>query len=213
MPIETVKNRGTMFVFSPDEWNLNVYVINGSEHTFVIDTALGYGSMSTVLIHAKQYGKPVVVINTHHHWDHIWGNGAFTGSSIIAHKHCTDLICKTWDTSFAQKKRYRDGETPICLPNLLFDSELYFPEDKIKLFYSPGHTADSISVLDEEDKVLIAGDNIGDTMDDLLPSLSCGIEQYRETLQRYKIMDFDTIVSGHNKVLHKDVIGSILKLC
>lgn len=212
MHIQGIKKRGTLFVFSPDEWNLNVYIIYGKEHTFVIDTALGFGSMSTVLAHAKQNGKPIVVVNTHHHWDHIWGNGSFAGCSIIAHKRCPDLIRSTWDTSKSKNERYCDGEASMYLPTLTFDSELYFPSDKITLFYSPGHTADSISVLDEEDKVLIAGDNIGDTPHDLLPSLACSNAQYRETLQRYSELDFDTIISGHNIVLHKDVIGNIVAL-
>ncbi|SHJ93000.1 hypothetical protein SAMN02745163_02853 [Clostridium cavendishii DSM 21758] len=48
----------------------------------------------------------------------------------------------------------------MYLPDFVFENELYFSEDKIKLFHIPGHTIDLISVLDEEDNVLLVGDNI-----------------------------------------------------
>jgi glyoxylase-like metal-dependent hydrolase (beta-lactamase superfamily II) len=82
----------------------------------------------------------------------------------------------------------------------------------VYLFHTPGHTKDSISVLDEQDGVLIAGDNIGDSDDDLLPSLACDTAVFKNTIQRYQAMAFSTCVSGHNRPQGKDVLDKILAL-
>ena len=37
------------------------------------------------------FHKPVrLIVNTHHHWDHTFGNGAFKGTEIIAHRFCAE---------------------------------------------------------------------------------------------------------------------------
>jgi glyoxylase-like metal-dependent hydrolase (beta-lactamase superfamily II) len=104
------------------------------------------------------------------------------------------------------------GEVEICLPNLVFEKELYFPDDKIRIIYTPGHTVDSISVIDEVEKVIHVGDNIGDTADEIVPNIYCEKDLYIDTLSKYIEMDFDTCVSGHNTILGKDVINKILYL-
>jgi glyoxylase-like metal-dependent hydrolase (beta-lactamase superfamily II) len=100
----------------------------------------------------------------------------------------------------------------MYLPNLVFESELYFPEDKIRIIYTPGHTIDSISVIDEEDKVINVGDNIGDNIEEIVPSIYCEKDLYIDTLLKYREVDFDTCVSGHNVILGKEVIEEILSM-
>ena len=69
---------------------------------------------------------------------------------------------------------------------------------------------DFISIIDEEEKVINVGDNVGDTVDEIVPFIDCEKGLYIDTLLRYKEMDFDTCISGHNVVLGKDVIEEIL---
>lgn len=95
--------------------------------------------------------------------------------------------------------------------NIFFEDMLYFPDDKIKIIYTPGHTIDCISVLDEEDRVINVGDNIGDTIDEIVPSIQTEKDVYINTLLRYKNIDFDTCVSGHNAILGKEIFDTILK--
>ncbi len=93
------------------------------------------------------------------------------------------------------------------LPNPVFQRELYFVEDGI---HTPGHTPDSISVLDEADGVLMLADNIGDSLDEIVPSIGCDVGIYLNTLKQYGKMRFDTCISGHNCVLEKEVIQTVL---
>ena len=69
---------------------------------------------------------------------------------------------------------------------------------------------DFISIIDEEEKVINVGDNVGDTVDEIVPIIDCEKGLYIDTLLKYKEMDFDTCISGHNVVLGKDVIEEIL---
>ena len=212
MKIEKIKSRSVLFTFDAGDWDLNLQLILGRRYNYIIDTGLGSGSVSPILEYLGDNTKPIVVIITHHHWDHVWGNHFTRGCMIIAHRRCREILESEWDAMVERHGRYVDGQVEYCVPDLVFEEELYFPEDKIRLIYTPGHTIDGISVLDEEDQVLNAGDNIGDTMEELIPQLDTELELYQSTLKKYQQLDFDTCISGHNKVLGKDVIEKIMEL-
>jgi glyoxylase-like metal-dependent hydrolase (beta-lactamase superfamily II) len=109
-----------------------------------------------------------------------------------------------------KNRQYISGDAQMRLPNLVFEDGLYFPDDGIRIFYTPGHTEDGISVFDEQDRVLNAGDNIGDDMEHIVPELECEAEVYAATLWQYIDSDADVCVSGHNAVLGADIFERIL---
>ncbi len=212
MKITKIKNRSVLFTYNNSEWDLNLHLIMGKRYNYIIDTGLGSLSMEPVKEYIKNDNKPIIGINTHYHWDHIWGNGSLQAYMIVSHKLCRELIESEWDRMMQRNGRYVVGEAEKRLPDLTFEKELYFPEDKIRIFYTPGHTIDSISVIDEEEKVINLGDNVGDTLDEIVPNIAAGEKTYRETLLGYNNMEFDTCLSGHNGILGKDVIEKILNL-
>ncbi|WP_442604305.1 MBL fold metallo-hydrolase [Paenibacillus sp. KN14-4R] len=213
MRIEKIKTRSVLFRNTvPAGWDICVQLIIGDTYNYIIDTGLGSLNMAPVLDYIHPDNKPIIVINTHSHWDHIWGNHTLRNSTIVSHKLCREMIDSHWDDMLLNSGKHLEGETEKCLPTLTFEGELYFPEDRIRLIYTPGHTIDSISVMDEIDQVIHVGDNIGDSMDELVPSLYCDKETYRHTLLKYKELDCDTFVSGHNQVLGKEVMDQILEL-
>jgi len=211
MIIKNIKNRSIIFTHENlPEWDLHLHLILGNKHNFLIDTGLGSLSVEPVKEVLKNSPKPLIVINSHYHWDHVWGNDVFKGSTIISHSLCREILEQRWEQMLEENGRYTFGTIEKELPNLTFNKELYFPEDKIRIFYTPGHTSDSISVLDEEEKILNVADNIGDNNDEIVPGLECGKDVYMDTLKIYKNIDFDTCISSHNKLLGKDVIDLIL---
>lgn len=213
MKIEKIKNRNILFTSSiPAGWNLNIHLIMGEKYNYIIDTGLGSVNTMPVKEYVKHDNKPIIIINTHYHWDHVWGNCLFSNSIIISHKLCREMIKSNWEDMMQANKDYIYGKTEMHLPNLTFENELYFPDDKIRIIYTPGHTIDSISVIDEVEKVINTGDNIGDSIDEIIPSIYCEKNKYISTLLKYKEMDFDTCISGHNIVLEKNVINKILDL-
>ncbi|WP_027628039.1 MBL fold metallo-hydrolase [Ruminiclostridium cellobioparum] len=211
MEIIKVKKRNIVFKYNIADWDLNLHLIVGNKYNYIIDTGLGSLSISPVIEYLGNNRNPVIAVNTHYHWDHIWGNGSLENCTIISHRLCRKIISEKWDEMLEKRKQFVRGEVQKCLPNLTFEDTIYFPDDKIKIFYTPGHTVDCISVLDEEEGVINTGDNIGDTMEEIVPSVETGKEVFINTLLKYKKMDFDTCVSGHNTVLGREVIDIILK--
>jgi len=165
MQIDKILTRNTIFTTheSPDG-TVNTGIIRGVKHNFIIDTGTGGDFAKAMLAELADSDLPIIVINTHHHWDHVYGNWVFADKEIIAHKLCAKLLDNDWSKKMAEvqgRGRIFLGEVKKCLPNRLIDADLHFPEDGVKIFMNPGHSADSISVYDEIDKVLYLGDNFG----------------------------------------------------
>lgn len=206
----TLGTRSVVFSYDLGVWQLNLHVILGEQFTYVIDTGLGAESVAPVLERIGHHNKPVVVINTHHHWDHVWGNHCFCQSPIIAHRACREVLAEEWDAELQRNHNFVRGAVEKCLPNLVFEDELYFPDDEIRLLYTPGHTRTDISVFDEKDKIVNVGDAIGDTPEELLPSLALHSDVYRSSLLRLSALGAETCVSGHNEIMEAGVFGTIL---
>jgi glyoxylase-like metal-dependent hydrolase (beta-lactamase superfamily II) len=100
-----------------------------------------------------------------------------------------------------------EGHTKKVLPNTLIEDCMVLPEDGLEIFYSPGHTADSISVYDRLDKMLYVGDNIETPMPEIYDSK----EHCMESLRKYLEYDFTYCISGHNGNVKRADIETVLK--
>lgn len=186
---------------------LNIGLILGDRYNYIIDTGFGSGSVEPVLAYLHGNEKPIIVVNTHFHWDHVWGNWMFPNSIIIAHPMCRELMEFTWDAEIRKYADYIDKEARKLLPNLLINDSIYLPNDGIQIFHTPGHSEDCISIYDSIDKVLYAGDNIGDTNEDILPSIGTDAATFKtNVIDAYKQYDFEICISGHNKPQGRDVL-------
>ena len=210
MEINYLSRRHVIFTSNRhNDWVLHMHLIKGQKHNFIIDTGFGPKDVEAILEEGG-LDKPYILINTHYHWDHIWGNCAVKGFPIIAHKLCPALIDNYFDSDYNRNSQYAHGIVNKQNPTILFEKELYFAEDKIRIIHTPGHTIDSISIFDEEEKVLNAADNIGDTGNPFVPQLDCSREIYLQTLLLYKSLDFEKCVCAHNDIFDKDIIDKIL---
>jgi len=98
------------------------------------------------------------VINTHYHADHAWGTYFFPGATVIGHS-----LCRIWleekgiaslENSRKQSQVFRNVK--IILPQITFDDgqlSLRVGKKNLVLVPLPGHSADNIAVLVEEDRV------------------------------------------------------------
>ncbi|MDP4144017.1 MAG: MBL fold metallo-hydrolase [Bacillota bacterium] len=206
MKIKKISKNAAAFVYDNiPAYLTNVFLINKSSNTYIIDTYCGSDSMLPVRDMIEN--KEAIIINTHFHWDHIWGNCVFEKNQIISHKLCRDLIAESWDTQLIKNSKYITGKVEKTLPNVTFTDKIFFHNDEIELFHSPGHTADSISIFDHEEKILYVGDNLEKP---ILYVEDKNISQYISTLENYLSYKPKKIVSGHTLYLtEKDLSESI----
>lgn len=214
MKLEMISERNALFSFDYPEWNLNLHLIMGKKRDFLIDTGMGYENILPILAFRKERKREneLIIVNTHYHFDHIWGNYLFKAHTIIGHELCPKLIDMDWDKARHQYAKFWSDEVEKVPPNLLISGEIYYPEDGVRIFPGAGHSADGLSVFDEIDGVLNVGDNIGDTMDELLPEFECSLVHYIASIKHYLSLDFKKLVSGHNTLCSKEVLYDILAL-
>lgn len=206
MDIKKIGDRGVLFTFYElGGFETNVYVINGHKHIFIADTFLGPKAMEGVkeYIGSNFTLKPIVIFNSHFHWDHIWGNCAFKDGVIISHEICREIILKSGKEGMIKNSRYMMGDVELIPPEVTFTESLTFNDDGVKFFHSPGHTQDSSSMIDMEEKILFAGDNI----ESPIPYLNYNnLDKYLETLEGYLKMDDVRIIAGHCHEIDRGLI-------
>lgn len=212
MTITKVTDRHIMFTVpeNAEDGYVSMGLILGKKHNFIIDTGTGESNVRAMLEYIGDDSKPIVAIITHAHWDHFFGNSALKDETIVSHLLCREIMDKEWDTKTKERmiknREFIDTEIHKCLPNLVFEGSLHFPEDGISLFHTPGHTDDGISVYDTVDKVLYAGDNFG-----VYDGIACWWTNHVKDAQRlldiYKQYDFDICISSHSEPQTGEVIA------
>ncbi len=206
MKIEQIGRRGTLFIFDeiPD-FITRTYLCFTKNHTYVVDTYCGPDSMEPVIryIRSRAGNKPIRVVNTHFHWDHVWGNCAFPEESILAHEECFKQMDLHWEKQLLENQVYQTG-TPIKkLPTLLIQNAWDDPEDLVRIYHTPGHTDDSISFLDQVDDLLFVGDNV----EFPIPYVESGsLETFMATLDHYLATSHRHYVSSHAVHTDKELI-------
>ena len=151
-----------------DVW---MYLINGPEKAMLIDTAYGLGDTKG-LVDKITGGKPVIVVNTHEHYDHAYGNCRF--EKVYCHEYLVPYLnnqnTHMWDylfdafgnniwLEFDRKdlpsfKKYEIAGVPDGHRfNLGGDHE-------VELVFTGGHAAGHAAYIDMKNRILFSGDNI-----------------------------------------------------
>jgi glyoxylase-like metal-dependent hydrolase (beta-lactamase superfamily II) len=151
-----------------DVW---MYLIVGPEKAMLIDTAYGLGDLKG-LVDTITGAKPILVVNTHDHYDHAYGDCRF--DKVYCHEYLVPYL-KTqhehmWDylfdafgnniwLAFDRKDlpKFRQYEI-VGVPdghtfNLGGDYE-------VELVFTGGHAAGHAAYLDKKGRTLFSGDNI-----------------------------------------------------
>lgn len=148
------------FAFNP--FQENTYVLyDETKECIIIDPGC-YTSNEQKRLEAfiaKEELKPVRLINTHCHLDHICGN------AFVSQKYGLDLEAHegeqvVLDASVDHGKMYGFVFEPS--PNIMHTiqegDEIKFGHSTLKTLFTPGHSPASISLYCEQDKFVIAGD-------------------------------------------------------
>jgi len=136
----------------------NCYLIHSKDNELIIiDAPVNNGVISEYI--TKRDLQPVVLINTHGHIDHIFGNAYFKeryNLSIGIHEDDIPLIHLDWNaTSPSYPDDYQSVDADIILSD---GDDVELSGSHLKVIHTPGHSPGSICLL--LGNVLFSGDTI-----------------------------------------------------
>jgi glyoxylase-like metal-dependent hydrolase (beta-lactamase superfamily II) len=175
---------------------------------FVVDTLMRPQDMDPVreLLAERAGERRIVVVNTHHHWDHVYGNAAFAGRDIVAQRACPRLIVAQSNT--ADESVPRQPPEGVPLPTITFGDRLTYSDEPetVHLIHTPGHSEDSLVVFLAGARLLLAGD----TLEWPLPNFAQrdGKNVWIHTLRQLKQLPVDLIVPSHGAATGRAIIDA-----
>ncbi len=178
------------------------------KRAFVVDTLMRPQDMRPVLELLAEHagGRRIVVVNTHHHWDHVYGNAAFPGVDIVAQHACPRLILAQGNTA----DEYVPLQPPegVPLPTITFGDRLTYSDEPetVHLIHAPGHSEDSLVVFLAGARLLMAGD----TLEWPLPNFAQrgGKDAWIHTLRQLKQLPVELIVPSHGPAMRRTIIDA-----
>lgn len=172
------------------------YLLIGEEKAMLIDTAYGEGNLREYVEQITD--KPVMVVNTHGHFDHTGGNAQWEEAylSEASSKDCK--IAFTQDMYEKMKeKSYPDYKVNIVSEGYKFD----LGGRTVEVIDIPAHHEGSIALLDSGSKFLFTGDELeaGQVLifgDDVLSR----IRKHKENMEKLKKRsdEFEALCPAHN---------------
>jgi glyoxylase-like metal-dependent hydrolase (beta-lactamase superfamily II) len=165
--VEQVKNEGwdeRILVFRNDEL-VNTFIIVTERYVVVVDTMINVETAVSLLNHAQQYldNRQLLVINTHADYDHAWGNQVFE-APIIGTAQCAERLRDPVAQEYLEQMQEQEpdifNDVILTPPTITFDDALTIDggDLTLKLFITPGHTPDHISIYIPEIETLLAAD-------------------------------------------------------
>lgn len=145
-------------------------LVVGADRAILIDTGMGIGDIKTVVTDLTD--RPIEVVNSHAHWDHIGANWRF--SSIAIHAAEADRLPVGVDNA-ELAKAFGPESLFGPLPDGVDVSKLHIPPSEatiilhggekfdlggrvLEVIYAPGHSPGGIVLLDPENGVLFSTD-------------------------------------------------------
>jgi glyoxylase-like metal-dependent hydrolase (beta-lactamase superfamily II) len=132
----------------------------------------------------------------------VLGGEAFRSAEVFAHT-LTPRTIRRHLAGYAERKQLNYEETiqQALKPTIRFSHELHFDlgDKHLRVFLTPGHSEDGVSVFIEEYKILFAGDCV---VTGIVPAIVDGDSRILEaTLRSLLTMDIELLVAGHGRIL------------
>lgn len=203
-----------------DPW---IYVVEGPEKIMVVDTAFGVGNLRGLVEKIAGTEKPIIVCNTHHHFDHCYGNSQFE----VAYCH-EDEVFSMKGTQNPHIWDYLFDETGTPIYNT-FDPADLIPYHEYQLIGLPsnaiidlgqgyeveviplrGHTAGMCGFLDKHNHILFSGDltGIGFTRPGDPHPENCTVERLRDDFAAIcaRLDEIEGVFPGHGMLDQTNVM-------
>ena len=185
-----------------DAGDSTCYLIEGKTHAMLIDTVNGQEDLRAIV--EKLTKLPVIVVNTHGHGDHIFGNVYFDEAWM----HPADFQLAEMFMDYAKEEMARQGLKPCPLKPLAIGQVFDLGDLALEVVALDGHTPGSIGILDRKDRILFTGDGVNTHLWMQLEGCSTLAELRRMliNLKEQHGSEFDYILHGHDKGLREAVV-------
>jgi glyoxylase-like metal-dependent hydrolase (beta-lactamase superfamily II) len=201
-----------------EPFRLNVGLIVGGEMAVLIDTGASLATGRDLVQLARSVTQLALgAINTHNHFDHCFGNGAFDPDVIWSHRLCADHL--RWDGSEQQREVVAQlrstsklvaeqlAASPVVAPQCVLDdrANLDLGDRTVALIHpGRGHTDNDIVVWLADSRLLFAGDLVeeGDhpSFEDSFPL------DWPDSLASLLDLGPGRIVPGHGALVEPDFV-------
>lgn len=213
--------RPGVFACLMDNVTANAGFVVTQRGVIVIDTlnspARGRELAAAVTAHTN---RPVLfVINTHHHYDHVFGNQAFD-APVIAHcalaeqlaqaagRDLSPVAIAAWISEHPEDRWLAD-ELELVYPSLIIEQRLLIDMPPLRLVvqHLGGHTPESTIVDLPGEGVLFAGDLV---FEGRVPFLrQAQIDRTVQALRQLEGLGTRTIVPGHGALCDTSYVGRL----
>lgn len=157
-----------VFVRRFPDFDISIGLVIGGERALVIDTR-GSDRQGRLLLDEVRWitSNPIVVANTHHHYDHTFGNVAFSPTDIWGHERCASRLeaeageTKQLLTATMPEMAQEYTSTRVVAPGKTFSERAHIElgDRKVELSHlGRGHTDNDVVVVVPDAHVLFAGD-------------------------------------------------------
>jgi cyclase len=211
MPVERIADDVWVFK-SPTYAQVTASLITTRAGSILIDTLPFPSETRDIQLFLRRRGLAPIqyVINTHFHPDHSNGNYLFPEARLIASEECRLRLDKEGRGGIdqAREENAQLKDVQIRLPDVTVDIDggLHLGGKNLRLFATPGHSADMLSVQLDEDKILFAGDAVMP-----VPYIVGGdLEASKASLQVIRGLNLENLVQGHGEVLLRGEIPELI---
>jgi glyoxylase-like metal-dependent hydrolase (beta-lactamase superfamily II) len=207
----------TVFVRRHKSLDLNIGAVIAEDGVIVIDTRESHVAAGEMAQSLRRITRLPVrwVVNTHHHWDHTFGNRVFAEADIWGHDRCAEVL-KTRGEAMKQQVVAVAGDdagpiaaVEITPPTLTFSHQILVTMGGVSVdmrHLGRGHTDNDIVIVLPELGVVFAGDLVeeGDH-----PSFSDAFPlEWPATLEAMLPLCSDLVVPGHGGIVSQDFVSS-----
>lgn len=198
---------------------VDLFIITTERYLIVFDTGNAPEQMQEIMEAVKEdlKGRQLLVINSHQHFDHVWGNVLFVQNypaPIIGHQKAletaTDAEAKKYLAEEQAKKSFL-ANVELIPPTLTFSATftIHGSDLTLHLFPTPGHSSDHTSVWIPEIETMLAAD----TAEHPIPYAASdgSIKQLEQDLELLKSFKPKIVLPCHGGTLEPALIDRNLR--